>query len=289
MSMLTLLNNQDIKTKILSTNFFSDNDYLDKYIHLILSNGSQTDRFERQKHHIIPRSYFKIVNLKIDNSDNNTVYLSYSDHILAHYYLYFCTSDVNLKRKLGIAFEMMSNEFISYFDVTNLDRYDELYSQNIEARSYVAKTRKRTPIAQETKNKISLANSGRYVGDIWVNKDGHNKHIKKSLLSYYLSCGYKVGRDDPEACKKISDSQKKNPNRSMLGRKQTDYQKKVVGDKLRGVSKSDVAKENMRSARVGKVYMHDPISLECHLVGKDEVDKYIDFGYVFGRVSRKTM
>ena len=36
------------------------------------------------KHHIIPRCWFKMNNLPVDNSKDNLVLLSYEDHVKAH-------------------------------------------------------------------------------------------------------------------------------------------------------------------------------------------------------------
>ena len=48
---------------------------------------------ETNKHHIIPRSWFKLHNKDVDNGLSNLVTLTYRDHVLAHYYLCLCTED----------------------------------------------------------------------------------------------------------------------------------------------------------------------------------------------------
>ena len=93
----------NIKEKLLNTNMFLDNIYLNKYIDIV-SNENNTNYTER--HHIIPKSYFKINRLKIDNSKENIVKLSYYNHILAHYYLSFCTIG-KLKQASIAAFIML--------------------------------------------------------------------------------------------------------------------------------------------------------------------------------------
>ena len=81
-----------LKEKLLSLDLVIDNEYLDKYCELIESNkNTKREKFKTQKHHIIPRYYYKYNNLEIDNSKENLVNLLYKDHILAHYYLCMCS------------------------------------------------------------------------------------------------------------------------------------------------------------------------------------------------------
>ena len=81
------------KDFILSHSDFVDNDYLDKYVALI-NNSSIVNEYKYTvyKHHIIPKAYFNLYKLSIDNSDKNISILTYKDHLYAHYYLYRCTS-----------------------------------------------------------------------------------------------------------------------------------------------------------------------------------------------------
>ena len=83
----------EIKLRLLNTNMFIDNKYLELYINLIVDN-SDTPRLygKTQRHHILQRKWYNKNKLKIDNSKSNLVNLYYKDHILAHYYLYNCTT-----------------------------------------------------------------------------------------------------------------------------------------------------------------------------------------------------
>lgn len=73
---------------------FIDNEYLKAYANLIERNLN-TKQIPRKtnKHHIIPKCWFKLNKLDIDNSLSNLVNLKYREHILAHYYLCLCTKD----------------------------------------------------------------------------------------------------------------------------------------------------------------------------------------------------
>lgn len=70
-----------------------DNEYLDLYVELINSNlNKPKEKYKTQIHHIIPKYYFKDLNIPVDNSKNNLINLDYKDHIKAHYYLYKCST-----------------------------------------------------------------------------------------------------------------------------------------------------------------------------------------------------
>ena len=79
-----------LKQKLLNTGLFLDNEYLDEYINLVLSNNITIGYTE--KHHILQRNYFKKSGLPLDNSQDNLITLSYCDHCKAHWLLYFCTT-----------------------------------------------------------------------------------------------------------------------------------------------------------------------------------------------------
>ena len=74
--------------------YIVDNEYLEKYC-TIIERNARTRYIARKthKHHIIPKSWFKLTNNKINNDLNNLVNLSIREHFLAHYYLCLCSSD----------------------------------------------------------------------------------------------------------------------------------------------------------------------------------------------------
>lgn len=74
--------------------YFVDNEYLQKYCQLIERNRRTPVRARvTHKHHIVPKSWFKLTNTEINNELNNLVNLPYREHFLAHYYLCLCTED----------------------------------------------------------------------------------------------------------------------------------------------------------------------------------------------------
>ena len=78
------------KQDLLDTGYFIDNKYLDAYLQLVSKESLAANYL--QIHHILPRQYYKKLNIKIDNSSKNTVKLSLTDHIKAHWYLSNCTT-----------------------------------------------------------------------------------------------------------------------------------------------------------------------------------------------------
>ena len=106
------------KEELLSTGHFIDNSYLDDYIKLI-SGISKASYMER--HHILPRAYYNLVKLEVDNSNDNLVYLSFADHCKAHWLLYYCTAG-KLQYAMQTAFVMMVNGLAKYIeDYTEAD------------------------------------------------------------------------------------------------------------------------------------------------------------------------
>lgn len=95
-----------MKQKILNTKAFIDNEFLDKYIELIKKNNSRNqEKFKTERHHILPKCYFKYNNLLVDESIENIVNLLYVDHVLAHYYLSKCSNIDYLVYSNELAFE----------------------------------------------------------------------------------------------------------------------------------------------------------------------------------------
>ena len=88
-----MLQKELLKQKLLKTNYFIDNEYLSKYLELICNYTENIISGYSEIHHILQKYYFKLLNLKLDNTENNKIRMLYKDHVYAHYLLYFCTID----------------------------------------------------------------------------------------------------------------------------------------------------------------------------------------------------
>lgn len=127
----------ELKIKLLNTGYFEDNIWLDKYCQLIIENkNTKYDSSVTEKHHILQRKYFKLNNLNIDNSNENIVNLKYSNHILAHYYLCYCTIKELKNANYSSLFLMLRKNDFNYeqFCKTEYINYDKWYKEYIESR-----------------------------------------------------------------------------------------------------------------------------------------------------------
>lgn len=83
----------DIYQTLKLYSYFIDNEFLLKYCQLIERNRRTPIRHNTNKHHIVPKSWYKLNSCKVNNESSNLVNLVYRDHVLAHYYLCLCTED----------------------------------------------------------------------------------------------------------------------------------------------------------------------------------------------------
>ena len=63
---------------------------------------------EGHKHHIIPKCWFKMNNLPIDNSVDNLVLLTYEDHCKIHKLMYLCIKGNTMKSKMAFAAHILN-------------------------------------------------------------------------------------------------------------------------------------------------------------------------------------
>lgn len=154
------------KDYLLKINLFLDNEYLEKYVNLINENEFTKKEKYYQAHHIIPKCCYKYAHKNINNSDENLVNLKYSNHILAHFYLYKCAKDA-IKPFLGnIAFKMLNEykEIDKYTELEillNKDVYDDLYRQAVISNSGDNAPFKGKTHSKEVREKISKKLKGR--------------------------------------------------------------------------------------------------------------------------------
>lgn len=150
------------KEYMLSHKSFIDNNYLSMYIELInnsVIDEGYSDVYTIYKHHIIPKAYFNLNKIDIDNTSNNIVELTYKNHILAHYYLYKCT-DGYLKSKMFFAIMCLINLNMNK-NVNNL--IDDHFICNIIEN--ISDDKFKIKFTDEHSKKISLAEKGKIVSN----------------------------------------------------------------------------------------------------------------------------
>lgn len=154
-----------VKTTLLQLNIVEDNEYLDKYCNLIESNKeTQCIQGQTHRHHIIPKSYYKINNLDIDNSKDNLINLLFKDHVLAHYYLALCSNNLDFKYANELAFSYLTNnDKYPIKDnekdiLMSLSYYQKLYEEGCKIRGRKNTGKKRT---EEIRQKMSEWQKGK--------------------------------------------------------------------------------------------------------------------------------
>ena len=145
-----------------------DNEYLDMYVELINSNlCTKKEPYKTQVHHIIPKYYFKYFNKDIDNTAANKVNLLYKDHLLAHYYLYKCSSgQFKASNSSMLYIALSSKNYINHFDdinesneLANLlqDAYEYELKLQMNPESDYSKNRLKSLRSINTRNKMSIS------------------------------------------------------------------------------------------------------------------------------------
>ena len=118
--------------------YFIDNEYLEMYSQLIERNTRTPLRHGlTHKHHILPKSWFKLTNNIINNDLNNLVNLPKREHVLAHYYLCLCTSDPFRYANQLALMCLQTNKTLNYVEkqlLCGLPMYNNIYEDFIQKR-----------------------------------------------------------------------------------------------------------------------------------------------------------
>lgn len=174
--------------KLKNLNLFIENEYFIKYVQLMsLNKLTIPQKFVTQKHHIIPKYYFKKNNLVVDNSKNNIVNLQYKDHVLAHYFLINCCSNED---------DVLSN--IHAFNILLRKQGHNLEESDLNSLLLIAEQLEQKRLTHMAKVSKLKNSGGKY-----INKDGVVKHIKEDELALYLADGWQLG--NPKAAYKDRD------------------------------------------------------------------------------------
>lgn len=270
-----------LKEKLINSDMFIDNIYLDKYIYLILKHiNTPNQKNITQKHHILPRYYFKHRNISLDNSKENLVNLPIYDHIRAHYYLYNCAKEYPEKySNLYALRRMLSGKFTDFKIIENLNDAEclKLYQEYIELnrKTHSGKTH---VTSTETKLKIGNSNKGKCKDYKRLhNSEGVEISISESELPHYLNNGWVLGRS--EKAKNNLKAGYNYESKGMLGKKQSDYQKECARKALLKKPKSASAKNNMSKARLGKKLYINPQTGKGKYIAPDEIKYYEKNGW----------
>ena len=103
---------QFLESRLLETGDFEAGEALTKYCKLIKANQHKKEfSGQTQKHHILPRAWYKLHNKKLDNSVSNTVLLTVADHAKAHLFLFQAATNPEVRSQNAAAVRYMCDLF----------------------------------------------------------------------------------------------------------------------------------------------------------------------------------
>lgn len=290
----------ELKEKLLSTNCFEDNEYLDQYCELIYNNEVPYQIYKTQSHHILPQCYFTSNNLEIDNSQENLVNLLYKHHLLAHYYLFKCALSP-LKEKLIYAYIIVYNfggglRVKDYKKELSKSYLDTLQAYYEEARKQISifQTGKKKSI--QMRLKLSKSKTGFHhsledrqkMHDIKMSipKDkfdsiykGISEKRKGSVWLYNESLNqYTMASRDSVESYILQGWVRKTPVHS-----RESYIR--ASEKKRNKHRNQEQRKNHSLGHKGKIFINK--DLECIMIYPDQLQEYLDQGWKKGRLKRK--
>lgn len=111
------------------------------------------------KHHIIPRCWFKMNNLPVDNSKDNLVLLTVEDHTKVHKLAVLCANDPIFKSKMASAYYILANNESSH--IACEIKFSEEHRRKISESNKGKSHGKGIPKSEEWKKKVSEAMKGK--------------------------------------------------------------------------------------------------------------------------------
>lgn len=170
-----------LRNVLLGFKVFQQNIYLENYIDLIVKNlDTKKEAFNTQRHHVIPKHLVSYLNLEGEDT-KFMVNLSYENHILAHYYLALCATDLYIQGANIKAIKRIIVNSKSYCSASNVHEMLKNFYERLPEYKF---------LYQQSVLSISKENSGR----IAVNRDKQTRYVKASQLDQYLENGWLIGR-----------------------------------------------------------------------------------------------
>lgn len=158
---------------------------------------------EFEKHHIIPKCFFRKKGLEIDNSETNLVNLTYEEHQKVHKLAYLCAKEF-MKASLKYAMNMMNR-------ISMVGENHPLFGRQFteEHIKNLSKPRKKHwKLSEETKKKMSESAKGRKMSDEAKAKMSETKKNMSEETRKKLSEINKGKKHSDETKKKIGEASK---------------------------------------------------------------------------------
>lgn len=264
-----MMNRTKLKTKLLSFEVFEDNEYLDKYVSLILANENTImERFKTQKHHIIPIHVYKYLKIAEDNSSSNIVNLTYNNHVMAHFYLFHCSSNKYIKRGNFAALKyIVHNRHVPKSEVdilTALPEYQSMYEEYIKLHS---ESMKGVQVGDKNPfyGKHHTPETRALIRDKIINLSPEVKEHNKQRIRE-ANCG-RV-KTEAEKQKRLDTMEQHGGYGFWI----TDEYRKKLSESLKG--------RNIHSK--GRIHINNGV--EAKLVNPEELDIYLSKGWKRGRL-----
>lgn len=172
------------KETLLKTQFFIDNEYLDKMLKIIESPDLSG---KTEKHHILPAS------VGGKDTDDNLVDISVKQHFYVHYYLTLCTQGL-LKMKMNYAFKMMAFTRDQWKSISEseLNGIAEYYKRMVEEGCFKNNYERTDDVKKKISN--TLKARAQQVKLCWVNNGDSEKYIDEKEAVELLKDGWVRGR-----------------------------------------------------------------------------------------------
>lgn len=184
----------------------------------------------RNLHHIIPRSFFKKDSLPVDNSNENLISLSYSEHFLIHYYYWKCANK-GYRSSMARAVRYMSKTLIGSISEETAELLADDYAR-LQEDAYI--------ISDETRKKLSEFRKT-YTG--WHHSDKTKAKLREARKNFHPSKDQikKTAESYKKYWKSLSKEEKERINKKKGG----DHKGKTY-EEIYGYELAQVLKEKRR-------------------------------------------
>ena len=163
----------------------------------IINNARLNPPIKGHKHHIIPRCWYKMNNLPVDNSDNNLVLLSVKDHIKVHKLLTLCVKDSRLRGKMNYAYSRLTTINVDWTLNKGIgsSNYGKHFTE--EHKKKLSNSHKGRIFTLEHRSNISRAMKGKKSWNTNLSGDSYKEYynteeISKSYYEYKLTTKFPI-------------------------------------------------------------------------------------------------
>ena len=136
-----MLDRVTLKEKLLGTEYFIENSFLEKYLKLVCHKYYR--KHVLYKHHILQRKYYHLIKKRVDDSKDNIIELPFDKHCLAHWYLINCTIGELRRANIRAIHQMITQtkkmESLNEKIIKQLAKYAMLATEDKESSYWTSK------------------------------------------------------------------------------------------------------------------------------------------------------